>query len=196
MERPSGAEVRRDGREGRSTARRDRARSSRERVAGLAVAIAFALSTTGCREAPKPADTRDADDHARLARIVSADEDLDRALKAADDASHAGDDANGASILETDATHAADEAIAIGEREPVEAAWARARRDTLVSVIRERRASIPSYAEAMRGEDLEAKLAVVTLQIDLQKQALEAASAALAPTPTQPPAQVGHGDAG
>jgi len=66
----------------------------------------------------------------------------------------------------------------------------------LVSVIRERRASIPSYAEAMRGEDLEAKLAVVTLQIDLQKQALEAASAALAPTPTQPPAQVGHGDAG
>jgi hypothetical protein len=34
------------------------------------------------------------------------------------------------------------------------------------------------------------------LQIDLQKQALEAASAALAPTPTQPPAQVGHGDAG
>ena len=138
--------------------------------------------------------TPEDDDHAQLVRIVQADERLDRALKAADDASRAGDDAKGAALLEGDATRAASEAIALGEQAPLATTWGRARREALLSVIHERAASIPSYADAMRGEDLEAKLAVVTLQIDLQKRALDAAAAALAPTPR--PASPPHGDAG
>ncbi len=150
----------------------------------------IAFTSQACRgSAPaidtRDADTRDADDHARLARIVAADEALDRALKAADDASQNGDDAKGANILETDATSAADEAIREAEHEAVETAWARARRDALLAIIRERRASISSYAEAMRSTDLEAKLAVVTLQIELQRRALDVAAATLAPTPAE-----------
>ena len=113
-----------------------------------------------------------------------ADEALDHALKAAEDASRAGDDAKGATILETDATRAANDAVAEGEHAQLETPWGRARRDALMSVMQERRASIPSYAEAMRGENLDAKLLVVTFQIDLQKRALDVANAALAPTPS------------
>ncbi len=60
-------------------------------------------------------------------------------------------------------------------------AWARSRRDALVSVMRERQASLPPYAQALRGEDIEAKLAAVETQIALQKKALDAVAAALAP---------------
>jgi hypothetical protein len=56
-----------------------------------------------------------------------------------------------------------------------------AKRDALLAVVRERRASIASYAQAMKGDDLDAKLATITLQVELQKQAIQAATAALAP---------------
>jgi hypothetical protein len=110
-----------------------------------------------------------------------ADEALDRALKSADDASRAGDEAKAASLLESTAAQASTEAIAEAVREPVETAWARARRDALLAVMRERQSSIAPYAQALRGEDLEAKLAAVEAQLALQKKALDAASAALAP---------------
>ncbi len=182
VERSASAEVRGHGHERPGAARGDRARSSRGHVVGVALALAVAL--VGCRDATKPAPTREDSDHTQLAKIVLADEAFDHALKAAEDASHAGDDAKGASILETDATRAADQAVLEGEHAQLETPWARARRDALMSVMQERRASIPSYAEAMRGDNLEAKLLVLTLQIDLQKRALEVATAALAPTPT------------
>jgi hypothetical protein len=127
---------------------------------------------------------RDDEDHTRLAKIVLADEAFDHTLKAAEDAARAGDDARGASILETNATRAASDAVLEGEHAQMETPWGRARRDALLSVMRERQASIPPYAEAMRGDNLDSKLLVVTLQIDLQKRALEVTSAALAPTPS------------
>ncbi len=54
--------------------------------------------------------------------------------------------------------------------------------------MRERQSSIAPYAAALRGEDLEAKLAAVELQIALQRKALDAASAALSaalPVPSE-----------
>jgi len=120
-------------------------------------------------------------DHARLAAIVDADQALDRSLKRADDSSRAGDDARAAELLEGDARRAAEEALAEAAREPLETDWARARRDAIVGVIRDRQASIPAYAAAIRGDGLEEKLAAVEAQIALQKRALDAAAAALAP---------------
>jgi hypothetical protein len=157
--------------------------------------VAIALATAGCHDPPKAAPTADEADHARLAKIVLADEAFDRALKAAEDASRGGDDAKGATILETDATRAADTAVLEGKHATMETPWGTARRDALLANMVERQASIPSYAEAMRGDNLEAKLLVVTLQIDLQKRALEVAAEALAPTPAPGPATPGK-DAG
>jgi hypothetical protein len=111
---------------------------------------------------------------------VTADEALDRAMKSADDASRAGDEEKAAGLLDDAAVHASESAIAEAERAPLETAWARARRDTVLAVMRERRASIAPYAAALRGEDLDAKLAAIEAQITLQKKALEAATLALA----------------
>jgi hypothetical protein len=168
-----------------STYRGDRPRGQPARVARRIGVPLLALALVGlaaCNDPAKEAAARDARDHARLATLVAADEALDRALKTADDASRAGDDAKGAAILEGPATQAADEAVAECEHATVETPWGAARRDALLAVVRERRASIDSYAQAMKGDDLDAKLVTITLQVELQKQAIQAATAALAPT--------------
>jgi len=119
-----------------------------------------------------------------LERIVSADEAVDRVLKSADDAARAGDDAKAAALLEEDGARVAEEAVAEVEREPLETPWGRSRRDALLELVRARRASIPSYAQALRGEDLDAKLTALQVQIELQKKAMGVVSAALsAPGP-------------
>ena len=116
--------------------------------------------------------------------IVTADEAVDLLLKSADDAARAGDDAKAAALLEEDGVRVAAEAVAEAEREPLETPWGRSRRDALLELMRSRRASIPGYAQALRGEDLDAKLTALQVQIALQKRAMDVVSAALsAPGP-------------
>jgi hypothetical protein len=141
----------------------------------------LALPALACHDPAREAAERDARDHARLESIVNADEAFDLALKSADDASRAGDDAKAASLLEGVGARASAAAVAEAEREPLETSWARGRRDVLLAVMRARGASIPSYALALRGEDLDTKLAAVQAQLALQEQALDVASAALGP---------------
>jgi hypothetical protein len=139
------------------------------------------IALVSCRDPEREQAARDERDHVRLLAVVDADQALDRALKTADDASQAGDDAKAAGLLEGVAARAAIDAIAEAEREPFETPWARARRDALVAVMRDRQASIEGYAAAVRGEDLEAKLTAVQAQLALQKRALDVATAAVAP---------------
>jgi hypothetical protein len=119
---------------------------------------------------------------------VSADESFDAALKKADDAERGGDDAKAAGILEGEAARVSSAAIAEAEKAPLETAWARAKRDALVAVMRERSQSLGPYAKALRGEDIDAKLAAVEVQVELQKKALRAASDALAVESSEPAA--------
>jgi hypothetical protein len=142
----------------------------------------------GCHDPAREQAEREARDRVRLESIVTADEALDRALKSADDVSRAGDDAKAAALLEGDGARASSDAVAEAEREPLETPWARARRDAILAVMRERGASIAPYASALRGEDLDAKLAAVETQIALQKKALDAAAAALSPPSALPSA--------
>jgi hypothetical protein len=139
------------------------------------------VAALGCHDKVREQAERDARDHERLVAIVGADEALDRALKSADDASRDGDDAKAAALLEGDVAHAAEGAIAAAARETLETPWGQARQAAVLAVMRERQASIKGYAEATRGDDLEAKLAAVQSQVALQERALEAAAAALAP---------------
>jgi hypothetical protein len=143
-------------------------------------AAGAALLGLGCHDTGREQAERDARDHARLEAIVAADEEMDRALKRADDASRAGDDAKAAALLEDEGARAAAEAFDEAEREPLETTWARSRRDAVLDLIRDRRASIQGYAEALRGEDLDAKLTAIKVQIALQKKALDVVAAALA----------------
>jgi hypothetical protein len=147
------------------------------RAALLALAI---LGLGGCRDRPRDDAASAQRDRARLEQIVAADARIDRALKEADDASHAGDDARAALVLEKTALPAADEAIAEATHDTVETPWGRARREELLALLADRRTEIPRYAAALRGTDLDAKLAAVEAQLALQKRALQTATAVMA----------------
>jgi hypothetical protein len=121
--------------------------------------------------------------------VVAADQAFDRAMKAADDAERAGDDAKAASLLEGDATKAADAAIAAAEAATFETDWAAGRRDSLAAVLHARRDAIGAYAKALKGDDVNAKLTAVTTQLALQKWAMDAAEAAMAPPAANKPDQ-------
>jgi hypothetical protein len=146
--------------------------------ATFAVAGSLAL-LPACRDAARDESERSARDRTRLETIINADEALDRALKSADDVSRAGDDEKAAALLEGEATRASGDAVAEAEREPLETAWGRGRRDAILAVMRERQAAIAPYAKAIRGDDLDAKLSAVETQIALQKKALDVTTAAL-----------------
>jgi hypothetical protein len=156
-------------------------------------ALALVLACAACsKSAPPPppaATTEDSAsrDRAKLESIVAADAAFDRAMKTADDAERGGDDTKAAGLLTGAATKAADAAITAATSAALETPWAAARRDSLVAVLRARKDTLPKYAAALRGEDIEAKLAAVQTQLELQKWALDAAQAALAPAPADAP---------
>jgi hypothetical protein len=162
------------------------------------IALLALLATGACRDRAQQeqqerqqqeaaAGQHAAHDAATLRHLVELDQALDRALKEADDASGANDDARAASLLETKAAPAADAALAFARATPAETPSGQARLQAMVSVMEDRRAEIPKYAAALRGTDLDAKLASVEAQLALQKRAMTAASAALqtgeAPSP-------------
>ena len=152
------------------------------RIATTSIALLVALSA--CRDhAREDAENAAARDRALLAHIVDLDAHLDRAMKEADDASRAGDDERAAAILETNALPGVASAIAETEAHPPETAWGRAREQAMLDVLRARREEIPRYVEALRGTDLDAKLAAVEAQLALQKRAIHAATSALEGAP-------------
>jgi hypothetical protein len=155
-------------------------------------ALAIGAALFACSKSTPPPPPADTDgpatrDRARLEAIVTADATFDRAMKTADDAERAGDDARAAAILTGDAAKAADDAITAAGREPLETPWAAARRDSLVAVLKARKDTLPKYAAALKGDDLAAKLTAVQTQLELQKWAMDAAQAALAPAPAGAP---------
>lgn len=108
------------------------------------------------------------DDAPQIRAILEAEARLDRALKEADDER---DGARAATLLETRAMPAADDAIAIANAQAPPTEWGKGEKDALVSLLRDRKASIPEYASALRGDDLEVKLAALEKQRDLEKRA-------------------------
>ena len=142
--------------------------------------VALVLMLGACRDHAREDQAKaDARDQAILVHVVDLDAHLDRAMKEADDASRAGEDERAASILETSALPGVVSAIAETEAHPPESAWARSRQQTMLGVLRARREEIPNYVAALRGTDLDAKLAAVEAQLALQKRAIDAATTAL-----------------
>jgi hypothetical protein len=145
----------------------------------LPLMIALACLGAACRDRAREEAAQRARDQGTLAQLVAMDQRLDRALKEADDASRAGEDAKAASILETSAVPAAEAAIAETSAKLPETPSAQERQRELLAVLKDRRAEIPRYVEALRGTDLDAKLAAVEAQLALQKRAMQAATTAL-----------------
>ena len=119
-----------------------------------------------------------AEDRVVIEAIVAADVKLDHALKQADDSSAAGDDEGAALLLEKNASPAADAAIALAGAARIHTPWGESRRGELLEVLRARKAEIPRYAAALRGTDVNEKLAAAEAQLALQRRAIHAVEAA------------------
>ncbi len=121
-----------------------------------------------------------ASDARALTVAIAADEEVDRALKAADELS---DDAAAASLLESRAIPAAERAVAAARGLAPESPWGKATREALISLASDRRNEIPRYAAALRSGEPSARLAALQQQIAIEKRALALAGEVSHPKP-------------
>jgi len=136
----------------------------RSRVARAARALALVALACCTKATPVPRD-----DEPKIRAILDADEKVDRALREADEA----DPARGADVIDTKATPAADEAIAIANAQSPVTDWGKSQKEALLGLLRDRRSAMPEYAKSLRTGDLDVKLAALEKQRDLEKRAME-----------------------
>ena len=148
----------------------------------LLVALFFA----GCRPSPETAAVDPAiADKVTIDRIIAADQKLDRALKEADDRASrrekdgapGGNEAEAAFLLERNALPAAAEALTLASTSTVTTPWADERKRELVSILQDTKEEIPRYAAALRGTDIDAKLAAIQAEVALEKLSIDAVTA-------------------
>jgi len=146
----------------------------------MVCAVVIAGSAAACRDPGREArerrereESQRLRDRASLEQLLEADRQVDRILQEADDLART-DEAAAADLLEKQASPTAEVALTIGDRVYLETPWAAARRDELMAVLRDRKEAIPAYATALRGTDIDQKLAAVERELALERRAIEA----------------------
>lgn len=132
----------------------------------LAVALALVACTKG--EPPQRKDGR------TLHAIVDADVRASKAMHAADDAVAKGDTKKALAVVDADARPAIDEGLKLAEAAALETPRARAKRDELASVLRDRKTELPRYVGAVESGDAERLLAAMEAQAAIERRALAA----------------------
>jgi len=146
------------------------------RALALAVWMGCATAVACSRNEPPPPASA-AEDRAALEGITTADLAIERTLKEADDALAAGRDDDALRKLESSALPAIDAALAKARGATVRSAWGIARRDEWVAILADRATEMKRYADAIRGGELEARVAAMQSQAALTRRAMAAASA-------------------
>lgn len=144
----------------------------------LLPALMFAtLLACSRRDAVPDEATMRAEDKRALERVVAIDVRASQAMREADEAAQAGD-AGAASLAVTSrALPSVEEALRAAEAAPVRSAWGKAKRDELVGILRDRKAEMPKYEEAVRTGDAEKMLAAIQSQAAIERRALATVSA-------------------
>jgi hypothetical protein len=115
-----------------------------------------------------------ADDRPELKKIVEQDVRASKAMHAADDAASKGDAKAALEAVETQARPAIDEGLRLADAAALKTAWARARRDAIAAVLRERKNELPRYTEAVTSGDPEKLLSAIEAQASIERRALAA----------------------
>ncbi len=144
----------------------------------LAAALALVLLAACSKPAPAPDEaTLRADDKRELEGVIAIDVRASMAMRDADDATRTGD-AGAASLAVTSrAVPAVDEALRAAESASIKTAWGKAKRDDLAAILRDRKAEMPKYDEAVRSNDPEKMLAAIQAQAAIERRALTTVSA-------------------
>jgi len=130
-------------------------------LAGLTLALLLACT----RDDPAALD------RSALRQAMAADDALGRALKQADDAAHAGHAQEADDIFKRTVAPAADSALAAARAIEPRTDWGKSKKNALVTLEQDRKDAVEPFAAALRGEDLDAKLAVYEKQLDLEHRA-------------------------
>ena len=144
----------------------------------LLPALMFAtLLACSRRDAVPDEASMRAEDKRALERVVAIDVRASQAMREADEAAQDGD-AGAASLAVTSrALPSVEEALRAAEAAPVRSAWGKAKRDELVGILRDRKAEMPKYEEAVRTGDAEKMLAAIQSQAAIERRALATVSA-------------------
>lgn len=138
------------------------------RYALLGLLVAGACS----RPAPPDEATLRAADKGTLGQIVDIDVRVSQAMRDADTATVNGDAGAATGIVGARARPAVDEAIAAAENASLKTDWGRQKRAELLALLRDRKAQMPSYEEAVKGGDPEKMLAAIEAQAAIERRAL------------------------
>ncbi len=145
----------------------------------LAVLLLVATSATACsKPAPVPDEASlRAEDKRTLEAVVAIDVRASQAMRDADDATRVGD-AGAASLAVTSrAEPAVDEALRAAEGATMKSDWGKAKRDELAAILRDRKAEMPKYDEAVKSNDPEKMLSAIQAQAAIERRALATVSA-------------------
>jgi len=150
-------------------------------VIGRRHAIALGLGAAllgACSKATPPDEaTLRAEDKLALEQIVAIDVRASMAMRDADTATGRGDAGAAAEIVAGRARPAVDEALRAAEGVTLRTAWGKTKRDELLGILRDRKAEMPGYEEAVKGGDPERMLAAIEAQAAIERRALTTVAA-------------------
>ncbi len=133
----------------------------------------------GCsRPVPDENALREADKR-ELERLIALDVRASKAMRDADDAAQKADGGAAAAserIAKT-ARPAIETALSSTEAASMKTDWGRAKKEALAAVLRDRKAELPKYEEAIKGDDPEKMLAAIQTQADIERRALAVVAA-------------------
>jgi hypothetical protein len=95
-------------------------------------------------------------------------------MHAADDAAMNGDATRALALIESDAKPAMDEGLRLADGASVKTEWAKAKRDAIAAVLRDRKNELPRYTEAVKSNEAEKLLSAIEAQAAIERRALAA----------------------
>ena len=144
----------------------------------LVAALSFVLLAACSKQVPVPDEAAlRAEDKRALEGVVAIDVRASQAMRDADDATRVGD-AGAASLAVTSrAVPAVDEALRAAESATMRSEWGKAKRDELAAILRDRKAEMPKYDEAVKSNDPEKMLTAIQAQAAIERRALATVAA-------------------
>jgi hypothetical protein len=138
----------------------------------ILVGLGSALLAACSKATPPNEGTLRGEDRRALEAIIAIDVRASQAMRDADAATARGDAGAAADIVGTRARPAVEEALRAAEGAPLKTDWGKAKREQLVGILRDRKAEMPKYEEAVKGGDPEKMLAAIEAQAAIERRAL------------------------
>jgi hypothetical protein len=143
-------------------------------VAALGLALVLACSK---QEPAADEATLRAEDKRELERVIAIDVRASQAMRDADDAARVGDAGAASTALTTRAAPSVDEALRTAEGATMKSAWGKGKRDELVGILRDRKAEMPKYEDAVKTGDPDKMLTTIQAQAAIERRALATVAA-------------------